>query len=152
MRAQEQRDREFLNSFNIAGTSARRGEVTAAIEAWITNITPQLQAGNSTGEVETVTIRISTSRETCLARQQLQATYGVLIDSDGDRVGDPRLLMSSGFALLNSRALEAVTDKDDFSNETGTIQPFQVNVVFQYNAADCASIAAPSPPASEGTS
>ncbi|NJL19869.1 MAG: hypothetical protein HC895_02055 [Leptolyngbyaceae cyanobacterium SM1_3_5] len=148
LRAQEQRDRDFLTSFNIAGTSARRREVTAAYEAWISDVTPQLEAGGWDGAVEAVTVRVPTSRETCLARQQLQASYGVLVDRDGDRVGEPRLIMSSGFALLNRRALEAVQNKDDFENETDQNRPFRVDVIFQYNTADCPPIDASTPPAS----
>jgi TonB family protein len=72
----------------------------------------------------------------CSEKLQGVASLAVVVDTDGKIIGEPELIKSSGYKILNNQAIEQVK-KRNFSNKTGQQKSYLVDVEFKYNEKIC---------------
>jgi TonB family protein len=80
-------------------------------------------------------------KDACLRQIEGSASYGVLIDTQG-KVVESELIRSSGYPVLNKQALRDI-NASTYINQTGQLQPFQVNVNFKHDDRVCPSLGIP---------
>ncbi len=87
------------------------------------------------------------SYSACLEKDPHNAEVGVLFDSQGNEVGQPELIRSTGYGALNEKILAIFTDVDNFSNlgEALTLEhrrskAYTFEVVVDYKADACVSL------------
>lgn len=132
LREAQQRQQE-LYAFNATGTS--KEEASGALSAW-TEKTSQV-TGKDFKRLE---LQPSYPTEACPRKLAGQATFGVIVDADGNIAGDLARIQSSGYGLLNRKAEEALRAYE--FEGTGESQAYLVSLTFAYSSDTCA--AAPS--------
>jgi TonB family protein len=80
-------------------------------------------------------------KDACLRGLEGSASYGVLVNTQG-KVVETELIRSAGYPILNKQALRDVY-AETYINQTGQLQPFQVNVNFNRNDRVCPSLSVP---------
>ncbi|MBX2865426.1 MAG: hypothetical protein KTR27_17890 [Leptolyngbyaceae cyanobacterium MAG.088] len=75
----------------------------------------------------------------CLNPLPKTGLIGVVVDEDSQIIGEPTLLRSSGYPLLNDMALGKMKDYAEFPNET-TQKIYTVPVAVNYDAEACVSL------------
>jgi TonB family protein len=80
-------------------------------------------------------------KDACLRRLTGTATYGAVVDPQGNIV-ETELIQSAGYPILNKQALRDV-NAQRFANQTGQLQPYRIQVSFDYNQQVCPSLGIP---------
>jgi outer membrane biosynthesis protein TonB len=129
--------RQLRRSYSLQGTTeedARQSFVT-----WYRELGKELD-GNP--PIEQITAPYP--RAACLLRRSTAAIYGVVINSNSEIVGEPRLLQSSGYPIFNREALEAVKSHT-FNNGTSDDQTYLTTVTFEFSRDVCPGVPMPAP-------
>ncbi|MEC4990193.1 MAG: TonB family protein [Oscillatoria sp. PMC 1068.18] len=71
----------------------------------------------------------------CAKKLTGNVIYGVLIDSQGN-IADLELIKGTAYPIFNQQAREQIQQRT-FSPASGQLQPYQINVEFKYNQANC---------------
>ncbi|MGB3613207.1 MAG: hypothetical protein WBA10_05380 [Elainellaceae cyanobacterium] len=124
-----------LYTYSTNGTSGSEAQVAAT--AWLTE-----EVGRDISEVDTLrnflTLSVDYPTDACAigsAEGSLAASYGVVLDDSGAITGDPVLIRSSGYGVLNLEGRAAVEDADSFDASGPKI----VRVEFVYSDATCSA-------------
>jgi hypothetical protein len=138
-RAEQQRLRRLYARPNLEGTTDE--EANSAYGSWMNEIG---RAGEDQfDEYQRLNLSLPQPRESCaFIRQNVTATYGVLMNADNDLEGEPRLLKRSGYTTFDDQAKEVVATYD-FNNESGEPRVYLVNVTFTYSRDRCPAVTAP---------
>ncbi|MGL5876878.1 MAG: TonB family protein, partial [Xenococcaceae cyanobacterium] len=80
-------------------------------------------------------------KDACLRRLQGAATYGAVVDLQGN-ILETELIQSAGYPILNRQALRDI-NAQRFANQTGQLQPYRIKVSFDYNQQVCPSLGIP---------
>jgi TonB family protein len=80
-------------------------------------------------------------KDACLRKLEGSASYGVLVDTQG-KVVETELIRSAGYPILNKQALRDI-NAQTYINQTGQVQPYQVNVNFERSDRVCPSLGIP---------
>ncbi|MBD1929113.1 TonB family protein [Trichocoleus sp. FACHB-90] len=85
-----------------------------------------------------MTIVASYPKDACFMQREGTAKVAALADANGNPIGQPDLLQSSGDRILNKKAQEVV--KNYKFKPTGEEQAYMVGVQFDYNKEDCPQV------------
>jgi len=110
---------------NTSDEDARRNYIAWAKE--VQNINPQQ-----------LTLNGIYPKDACVGKLEGTTTYGVTVNEAGSIVST-QLIKSSGYPLFNDLALRQIRNYN-FSNDTGTNQPYHVYVKYNYNPDICPSL------------
>jgi hypothetical protein len=117
--------------FEVSGTTAE--EATEALTTWLA------EAQTAVGETELLTAETTLSMDSqirvCVENPPLDGIIGILVASDGQPLGDPQLLKSTGYATLNQAATNAVSSAAFETADSPTAYTFKIDV--SYDADNC---------------
>jgi len=114
-------------AYNPEGTSQE--EATAALESWISNLPSRYKDNGNTSLWQQQDIEVPLPELACRSQLQGRATIGVLVNPEGEIVQEANLIQSTGYALLNQAALEAVETQGFEATEEH--QLYLLNVTFE---------------------
>jgi TonB family protein len=114
-------------AYNPEGTSQE--EATAALESWINNLPGRYKNNSNTSLWQQKEIEVPLPELACRSQLQGRATIGVLVNPEGEIIREANLIQSTGYALLNQAALEAV--EAQVFEATEQHQLYLLNVTFE---------------------
>ncbi|MGF1479522.1 MAG: TonB family protein [Cyanophyceae cyanobacterium] len=101
---------------------------------------------NQVAEPEEISFAGTYPEDACIVQAEGTATYGVLVDAQGNLTSTD-LIKSSGYPILNNQALEQVKSRS--FEQTDGAQSYLVSVDFQYDPEICPSLGAAPPETAE---
>ncbi|MDJ1170326.1 TonB family protein [Roseofilum sp. BLCC_M154] len=114
-------------AYNPEGTSDQ--EATAALESWFKNIPDRYKNEDNTSGWKQKELNLPLPELACRSQLQGRATIGVLVNPEGEIIREANLIQSTGYALLNQAALEAV--EAQVFEATEQHQLYLLNVTFE---------------------
>jgi TonB family protein len=114
-------------AYNPEGTSQE--EATAALESWINTIPARYKNNGNSSLWQQQEIELPLPELACRYQLQGRAIIGVLVNPEGEIIREVNLIQSTGYAILNQAALEAV--KNQSFEPTETSQLYLLKVTFE---------------------
>lgn len=112
-------------TYNAEGTTSE--EASAAQEEWLAGA--QEQAKEPDLDVaKTLEVSIPYDGRVCLSPEPVDGLVGVWVKPDGTLGGDPTLLKSTGYSLLNEEAASAIASIEFPKGEAPTAYAFDVKI------------------------
>ncbi|HEY9812248.1 MAG TPA: TonB family protein, partial [Candidatus Sericytochromatia bacterium] len=124
-------DEDALRNITAWATKTRDGQDQDLGQSFV-DLLDQLRKK----EAPTITISPSYPKAACPNNLAGAAVMGVLVDGKGQLTEEPFLIKSSGYAIFNQTAQEAVKAYQ-FQNNIGKTQPYIVEVKFEYDSKLC---------------
>lgn len=131
--ARQQEIREQI-AYNAAGTTPE--DATANLQTWLEQIQKSSGQDDLTWEMQAPEVAATYPKLACLNRLEGTATIGVLVDPEGQVVGEPQLIQSAGYPVLNQAAVAAVAGQT--FEAKGEFKAYPVKVKFQPSEERCA--------------
>lgn len=107
---QEQEQLRQLYSYNPEGTG--EGDRTSEFRKWLLE---ELSVPSNNPDIPGLLIEVGYPRQACLFQLEplpKEAAFGVVLNGEGELVGEPRKLQSSGYGAFDQQAVEAIKASD----------------------------------------
>lgn len=119
-------------SYNAEGTTGEEG--TAARQEWLAEVKEELKQPDL-DVAETLEVSIPYQGRVCLTPEPVDGLVGVWVNPDGTLGGEPTLLKSTGYQLLNQEAADAIASVEFPKGDAPAAYDF--NVKIDYDESSC---------------
>ncbi|NJM98212.1 MAG: hypothetical protein HC800_14590 [Phormidesmis sp. RL_2_1] len=146
-------NRELIKALTYSAENTDIEGLDIRREQWASTISRQANTDaigriepTATGEPTQLTYPIENSKQAdwhsfrlCLDPIPNDAEVGILFDSEGEIVGEPMLIRSTGYPALNNEILATIADYSGFPADRQS-KAYTLTVAVDYREADCVSL------------